>query len=82
MQELVDLYSKFMDRPLVDRTGLKERYDFTMEYENTDAPGPFTGPAGPAIFKAFEEQAGLRLAVTKGPVQVLVIDRVDRPEAN
>jgi uncharacterized protein (TIGR03435 family) len=83
MQELVDLYAKFMDRPMIDRTGLKEKYDFTMEYEaNTDAPGPFAKLTGPALFKAFEDQAGLKLEATKGPVEVLVIDHAEKPSAN
>ena len=83
MQELVELYAKFMDRPLVDKTGLADRYDFTVEYEaNTDPPGPMKELSGPALFKAFEEQAGLKLEATKGPVQILVIDHAEKPSAN
>ena len=83
MQELVDLYAKFMDRPVVDRTGLTDRYDFTMDYEaNADAPGPFSELTGPGLFKAFEEQAGLKWEATKGPVEILVIDHAERPSAN
>jgi uncharacterized protein (TIGR03435 family) len=83
MQELVDLYAKFMDRPVVDRTGLTERYDFTMDYEaNADTPGSFTELTGPGLFKAFEEQAGLKWEATKGSVEILVIDHAERPSAN
>jgi bla regulator protein BlaR1 len=83
MQELVELYAKFMDRPLVDKTGLQDRYDFTVDYEaNPEAPSPFSQLSGPALFKAFEEQAGLKLEATKGPVQILVIDRAEKPTAN
>jgi len=83
MQELVDLYAKFMGRPVVDRTGLTDRYDFTMDYDaNTDTPGPFAELTGPGLFKAFEEQAGLKWEATKGPVEVLVIDHADKPSAN
>jgi bla regulator protein BlaR1 len=83
MQELVDLYAKFMDRPVVDRTGLKDRYDFKMDYEaNADAPGAFTELTGPALFKAFEEQLGLKWEATKGTVEVLVIDHAERPSEN
>lgn len=83
MQELADLYSKFMSRPVVDRTGLKDRYDFTVEYEaDTDAPGPFAELTGPGLFRAFEAQAGLRLEAAKGPVEVLMIDRAERPAGN
>ncbi|HEV1287836.1 MAG TPA: TIGR03435 family protein [Bryobacteraceae bacterium] len=83
MQELVDLYSRFMDRPMIDKTGLKDRYDFTADYEaNTEALGPFADLSGPALFKALEEQAGLKLEVTKGPVEILVIDHAEKPSAN
>jgi uncharacterized protein (TIGR03435 family) len=83
MQELVELYAKFMDRLLIDKTGLQDRYDFTVDYEaNPEAPGPFSQLSGPALFKAFEEQAGLKLEATKGPVQILVIDHAEKPTAN
>jgi uncharacterized protein (TIGR03435 family) len=83
MQELVDLYGKFMDRPVVDRTGLKDRYDFTMDYEaDADKPGPFTELTGPGLFKAFEDQLGLKWEATKGSVEVLVIDHAEKPSEN
>jgi bla regulator protein BlaR1 len=83
MQEVVDLYAKFLDRPAVDRTGLKDRYEFTMDYEaNADTPGAFTELVGPSLFKAFEEQLGLKWVATKGTVEVLVIDHAEKPSAN
>ena len=83
MQDVVDLYAKFLDRPAVDRTGLKDRYEFTMDYEaNADAPGPFMELTGPGLFRAFEEQLGLKWVATKGPVEILVIDHAERPTAN
>ncbi len=83
MQDLVDLYAKFTDRPMVDRTGLQDRYDFTVEYEaDTEATGPFARLTGPALFKALESQAGLKLEATKGPVEILVIDHAEKPSAN
>jgi uncharacterized protein (TIGR03435 family) len=83
MQDVVDLYAKFLDRPAVDRTGLKDRYDFTMDYEaNTDRPGDFTELVGPSLFKVFEEQLGLKWVATKAPVEILVIDHAERPSAN
>ncbi len=83
IQDVVDLFAKFMDRPVLDQTGLKDRYDFTLNYEaNADAPGPFTAVMGPDMFKAFEEQAGLKMESTKGSVEVLVIDHAEKPSAN
>lgn len=83
MQELAELYTKFMDRPVVDRTGLKDRFDFDVDYAaNTLEPGPFTELRGPELFRAFEEQAGLKLEATKAPVEILVIDHAEKPSGN
>jgi len=83
MQELADLYSKFMERPVVDQTGLKDRFDFTVDYEaNTDEPGPFAAVVGPGLFTALQDQAGLRLEARKDLVDVLVIDHAERPSQN
>ena len=83
MQDLVDLYMKFMDRPVVDQTGLKERFDFTMDYEaNTDEPEPMRDLVGPALFKALEDRLGLKLEATKAPVGILVIDHAEKPSGN
>jgi uncharacterized protein (TIGR03435 family) len=83
LQELADLYSKFMDRPVIDMTGLTDRFDFTVQYEaDTDSAGPFAAVTAPTLFQAFEKQAGLKLRATQGPVNVLVIDSAARPSAN
>jgi bla regulator protein blaR1 len=86
LQEVANVFSMFMDRPVVDRTGLKGKFDFKMEYdENTDIPAlalPGADLVGPALFTAFREQAGLKLQATKGPVEVLVIDHAEKPSEN
>lgn len=83
VQELADLYAKFMGCPVIDMTGLTGRFDFTVEYEaDPNATGPFAAVTSPALFQAFEQQAGLKLQATKGPVDVLVIDRARRPGSN
>src|SRR5215471_8740280 len=80
MQEVADVFSQMFNRPVLDRTGLKGKFDLTMEYEgNSDQPGPFTELTGPGLFTAFQEQAGLKLEPTKGSVDVLVIDHAERP---
>jgi uncharacterized protein (TIGR03435 family) len=59
-----------IDVPVVDETGLKGTYDFTLSYEIT-AAGDVSAPT---IFDAIQEQLGLKLRASKRPVKVLVID--------
>ena len=73
-------------RPVVDKTGLTGRYDIELHWtmdaptgaSETNAPPAPPGDA-PSIFTAVQEQLGLKLESTKGPVEVLVIDHVERP---
>lgn len=83
MRELADLYAKFMDRPVIDMTGLEGRFDFTVQYEvDADASGPFAGVTATTLFEAFEKQAGLKLRAMQGLVDVLVIEGAGRPAGN
>jgi uncharacterized protein (TIGR03435 family) len=71
----------FLNRPTVDETGLTGRYDITLTYTPNEAST--TNPhAAPGIFTAIQEQLGLKLEATKGPVQVFVIDHIEQPSAN
>jgi uncharacterized protein (TIGR03435 family) len=65
-------------RPVIDKTDLTGSFDIRLEY----APAPSADSTGPSIFTAVEEQLGLKLASDKGPVEVLVIDHVERPSEN
>jgi uncharacterized protein (TIGR03435 family) len=90
----VNLASR-LGRPVVDRTGLKGRYDFRLE-SSPETRVPLSGPGGPgdksagpasgepdsSIFTELQEQLGLRLESTKGPVDIIVIERAERPSAN
>jgi uncharacterized protein (TIGR03435 family) len=81
-----------LDRPVVDKTGLPGRYDFTLTW--TPDESQFAGlgvrvppPSGdanapPGLFTAVQEQLGLRFDSTRAPVEVLAIDRVEKPSAN
>jgi len=76
-----------LDRPVVDQTGLSGTYDFDLEW--TPDENQFGGSlprsvesTKPSLFVAMQEQLGLRIEATKGPVQALVIDRVERPSEN
>ncbi len=83
------LMASIMDRPVVDQTGLGSvRYDFAMKWTpvspqpgNAETPAD-TADARPDLFTAFQEQLGLKMEATKAPVDVMVIDRVEKPSAN
>jgi uncharacterized protein (TIGR03435 family) len=71
------------DRPLIDRTGLKGLFDVHLEFTNESSrAGLPSDPAGPSLFTAIQEQLGLKFEAAKGPVDVLVIDSVQRPTEN
>lgn len=70
-------------RIVVDKTGLGDkRFDFELKWSSdADAPAD-KGGTGPAIFKALEEQLGLKLEPAKGPVDTFVVEQMERPSAN
>jgi len=87
--ELASLLQRaILDRPVVDETGLKERYDFDLDWAPNDselggaAPKmPADSPA-PPLFEALQKQLGLKLEATRGMVAAMVVDGVERPTAN
>jgi uncharacterized protein (TIGR03435 family) len=79
--------AQVLGRIIVNNTGISGRYDLTLKWTPDDAQTPaFNGApdsnAPPGIFTAIQEQLGLKLESTKGPVPVLIIDRVAPPSAN
>jgi len=83
--------SLILDRSVLDRTGLKGGYDFDLSWTPDLPPGfPEGGlingqpvdTSGPTVFAALEKQLGLKLEPQKGPVEVLVIDHVEKPVEN
>ena len=92
MSNLAMVLSRQMERPVLDRTGLSGLYDFEMNYTPDNGCGsrqPDGGTANsetltdrPSIFTAIQEQLGLKLESIKGPVEVIVIDSVEKPEPN
>lgn len=81
----------FFDRPVVDMTGLTAEYAFQLRFDPTGltrSPGPMVPPQPdaepfPDIFAAVQEQLGLKLEVRKAPVELLVIDHVEKtPKEN
>jgi uncharacterized protein (TIGR03435 family) len=93
MGELARVLSNVLGRIVVDNTGIAGGRNVHAEFAADDAlagiPHPAgpggartPDPSGPSIFSALPEQLGLRLESTKGPVEVLVIDQVERPSEN
>jgi uncharacterized protein (TIGR03435 family) len=79
-----------LNRLVIDRSGLEGRYDLELRFTPERIPNlppddprasfvPPVDPNGPSIFTAVQEQLGLKLDPQRGPVEVLVIDRVDQP---
>jgi uncharacterized protein (TIGR03435 family) len=90
MQNAADALAPYFDRPVLDRTGVKGEYDFEIRYEEdptvpappgTVTPGLFSGLVGSELSAALQD-VGLRLESTKVPVEVLVIDQVEKPSVN
>jgi uncharacterized protein (TIGR03435 family) len=77
-----------LDRPVVDKTNLSGRFDFDLQWapDETQFGGEMTtsppDAEDPPLFTALQQQLGLKLEATRGPVKALVIDTVERPSAN
>src|SRR5262249_44754853 len=92
---LVNMLQQRVDRPVIDKTGLKGLFEIKLEWTpGAEAPpSPFgpnlNGPpppplddSAPTIFTAIQEQLGLRLEGARGPVDVIVIDSAEKPSDN
>jgi uncharacterized protein (TIGR03435 family) len=98
MDQIAILLGRLLDRPLVDSTSLTGYFDVRLEFDPATAPraalrapaaAPWpdaqpsaSDPAGPSLFKALQEQLGLKLDLRKQPVEVLVVDSVHKPTSN
>ena len=86
------MQSAVLDRPVVDQTELPGRYDFTLTWTPDESqfgglgvkvPPPTDDAAAPPdLFTAIQLQLGLKLESTRAPVEILVIDRVEKPSEN
>lgn len=95
MEEFAMMMQGILDRPVLDQTGLKDRYDLMLRWtpddsqyggkippqNNADGSAP-NADAPPPLFTAIQEQLGLKLEAVKAPAKVLVIDSVNKPSAN
>jgi uncharacterized protein (TIGR03435 family) len=82
-----------MDKPVLDKTGLTERYDFNLNWTpdqsqfasfgaHIPSPNPDDPNALPSLYTALQEQLGLKMEATRAKVDVMVIDHIDKPSAN
>ena len=80
--------SQILNRTVIDKTGLTGMFDFHLEFAPDDvtpgitASGDASDPLSPSIFAALQEQLGLKLEAGEGPVELLVIDHVEKPAGN
>jgi len=96
MAALASWLSRQLGRVVMDKTELKGEFDYALEWTSEPGQGgpesiglppdtrgtPPVETTGPSIFTAVQEQLGLRLVSTKGPVEIIVIDRVEKPSSN
>jgi len=75
MWQLANLLPRFVERTVVDRTGLEGYYDWQLLF----SPPRAADQTGGSIFTALQDQMGLKLESTRAPVEVWVVDRVERP---
>jgi uncharacterized protein (TIGR03435 family) len=92
MSQVTAILQNFLDKPVVDQSGLSEKYDFTVTFTVDAAqavrlggppvPAPDNPDAAPDLFAAFQQQLGLKLESTQAPVDVMVVDKVEKPSEN
>lgn len=101
LDALARFLSGRLHRMVLNKTGLTDRYQFTLNYfvdpnvaslpvtaveegrePAVPPPASLPGATGRSLFDAIQEQLGLKLVSAKGPVEIIVIDHVERPSAN
>jgi uncharacterized protein (TIGR03435 family) len=91
LENLTRPLASLVGRPVIDKTGLTGRFDMTVEFTADEyqlaqwpagIPRPEFATGGPTLFTALQEQLGLKLESQKGPVEVLVIEKAEKPTEN
>jgi uncharacterized protein (TIGR03435 family) len=78
MERFAEFLTREAGRPVLDKTGLTGTYEMTLDWAPDGAPVANDAAPLPSLFTALQEQLGLKLVFTKGPVETLVVDHVDR----
>ncbi len=88
LSSLVSMLASELSRTVIDKTGLAGKYDLNLKWtpDRVAAAGTDDGqqPAdvAPSLFTALQEQLGLKLVSSRGPVETLVVDHVEQPSEN
>ncbi len=83
MKVLAAMLSGQFGTTVLDQTGLTGSYDFTLQYKGTIQDSRTDEPSSwPPLITGLQEQLGLKLESTKGPVETIVIDHIEKPSAN
>lgn len=94
LSSFAGLLNLILDRPVIDKTGLTDYFEIHLKFSVDDpaalraapadpaARAAVRGPDAPGIFQAIQEQLGLKLSPSRGPIDVLVIDHIERPSEN
>lgn len=83
MKRLSELLALQMDRPVLDATGLKGVFNFTLDWTPDESPSAkaesaIDAPKSPSLLIALQEQLGLRLQARKAPIEILVVDHAEK----
>lgn len=82
MTKLVELLSDDVGRVVIDKTGFTHLFSFRLEFAPVALQVAPADSSVPPLFGALQEQLGLRLEPARAPVEVLVIESVERPTPN
>jgi uncharacterized protein (TIGR03435 family) len=82
LSSFVGLLGMALDRPVIDKTGITGNFEIHIVASSDDSATPQPVTSDPGIIRAVQEQLGLRLVPAKGPVDVLMIDHIERPSEN
>jgi uncharacterized protein (TIGR03435 family) len=89
LEPLLGAMAWLLGRPVLDKTGLTGLYDYKLEWTpdqvqlaSDETSGRPVDENVPSLTSALQEQMGLRLQSQKGPVEIIVVDRAEKPTAN
>jgi uncharacterized protein (TIGR03435 family) len=82
LRGLIDVLSNLLGVPVLDETGIRGSYNFSLSFRDPRDPRPRQADSPPELIDAVQDQLGLRLDAVEGPVDVIVIDRIERPSEN